>query len=956
MTAATDSRFRDPRADDWTPGPRQPLLGMYVLTGLVLCCVGSSAGELLYQGDLGLSAPHAGTINRCALKFPFHAQALEHLSAFDRCATGAMRIQGIVVLAVIGVFLFVAAALSVVVPSAELRRLARATSLDEIPGVSERFRALCAEAGLARRRLPRLHVAGPGLPVVSQAFTTALPWGRSLVVLPAKVAVARKDPDRFDPIVLHELAHVRARDVSLVSSVRGITWLTLPLVVLACVPGFLNSQGATIPGTVLAQAGLFVVITAVFAAGLLRLRELEADRQAAFWLGSSNGLRKVLSSGSPRSGARWRRITAWLLQPLERHPSPGARAGALRAAGVSADTSIVFPLAVGVVAAIVMSTASYLTFTLDLGGGSWPRVAASATVGSIVLGFGLTPGLLRQAVAARRAGVVARWWRPVAGTAAGLLIGLLATPTSLNGPALAVITGAGFEYEAVRVVLTVAAGAGIAALAAGLASLAAARAYRAERWWMEVAASLIVASTAAAVLWPIVSPATGDLERVYLVTVLPNLQWDWLAAPYLVVTLAMGVPLWLRNIRSDASGKTGSRRRVRAILAPVALPLGAAVIGTTLFLPHGLTHRGATEYEVLQVVAERWWICTLIGWVVFAVVAMGRGVPGLARAWVSAYAATLLASTELVLYGAAHHHTPDLSIFSKTVVTPSVWLFYLAVPMASLALLPRHPRAPGPRAWQLPAAAGLAAIAVAAAIIGLSGPLTTLSFGSVSQSSPRPRLPAPRLAVADSGRVLTTAAASAVVGDVSAALSGTWTGHQSVTTSTPVATRAPSPPVNPAACGPLAREDFLNDLSRPLVKAVGQYKAVPGVVPIGTATLDVVVSTYPKPVPSVMFTAGSRDLRACHGFTITDPAGTFIFTVRDSPPLHLQFPSWRVVFSLVHENTQTTVTWIAVGVGHNLVLISQDTIAIGTLLPPQQAAINAALNATLHGLSHATRS
>jgi hypothetical protein len=519
-----------------------------------------------------------------------------------------------------------------------------------------------------------------------------------------------------------------------------------------------------------------------------------------------------------------------------------------------------------------------------------------------------------------------------------------------------VISGAGFEYEAVKVLLTVAAGAGIATLAAGLATLAAAWPYRADRWWMGTVASLAVASTAAAVLWPIVNPATGGVERIYLVAVMPGLQWRWLAAPYLAAALVMGVPLWLQKIRQDAPGRAGMLRRARAVLAPAALPLGAAVIGVTLFLPHSLTARGATEYGVLRVVAERWWICTLIGWVVLAVLAVGRGVPGLARAWISAWVATLLAGAELVLYGVSHHHAPDLSIFSNTVATPSVWLFYLAVPTACLALLPARPQE-GSRRWLLPAATGTAAIVVAVAVISLAGPLTTLLFGSPSsQSNPHPGHSSPPLAAPNPERVLTAAAASSVIGDVSAALSGTWTGHLTVTTRFAIAASAPVPPISPAVCGPLAREAFLAYLPpQPLVRAVGQYKAVPGVVPIGNATLSVVVDSYAKPVPATVFTAAGRDLQACHGFTVTNPAGTFIFTVRETLPLDLRFPSWHVVFSLLYKNTHTSLTWIVVGAGHNLILITQDTNAFGTLLPPQQAAINAALNAALFGLSHTPR-
>jgi hypothetical protein len=98
-------------------------------------------------------------------------------------------------------------------------------------------------------------------------------------------------------------------------------------------------------------------------------------------------------------------------------------------------------------------------------------------------------------------------------------------------------------------------------------------------------------------------------------------------------------------------------------------------------------------------------------------------------------------------------------------------------------------------------------------------------------------------------------------------------------------------------------------------------------------------------MPVALFTAAGRDLRVCHRFTVNAPAGTPIFTVRDRHPVHLRFPSWRVVFSTVYKNTQSSETWIIVGAGHNLILISQYTGAFGTLLPPEQAAITAALNA-----------
>ena len=788
--------------------PPRPLLGMYALVGTVLCCVAACAGQIFFQGDLNLSAGYSGVIDQCAIKFPI-VGTLENVRGLDRCAAGATRGEGYFILGVIAAFLVAAAALSVLVPWAELWRLRRAAPLEEIPGVMARFGSLCAEAGLRGRRIPRLQIVGPGRPVVRQAFTTAPPWARPLVVLPAKVAVSREDPHRFDPVVLHELAHVRARDVSWVSSVRGVTWLTIPVIVLACVPGFLNSQATKIADTVLIQAGLFVVITAAFAAGLLRLRELEADRQAAGWLGSGEPLGRVLGAGVTPARGRWHGIAGSLRRPLERHPSVSVRIAALRGPLGAVDTDFVYPLAVGVVAALAMNTAYYLTSIFDYGGGGWPPTRASAGVGSIVLGAGLTPGLIRRAVAARHAGKVVSWWRPVAGTAAGLLLGLLVPPSTLPGPDLAVLSGQGLEYTAVKVLLTVLAGAGTAALAAGIASLVAAGEPHRGGKWLTAWVSLAVSCTAAAALWPIINLATGEIERLFLATSLPGTQWRWLALPYPATALLLGLRLRLP--------------RIRTLMAPLAVPACAALIGTTLFLPHSLVHRSAGQDIIVRVGIERWWLCTLIGWIVLAILALSGGVPELARAWVSAWLATLLAGAELIIYGAFHGHRPGLAAISLAVATPSAWLFYLGIPTTCLALLRiRPPGAPRPQ-WLAPIGTSMSAAAVVLTVVGLSSPLDSLTIGNPPPSAP-PTPSAQVLVPADPGRVLTAAAARLVISDVSAALSPLWASQTSGTAGA-ASTRGSSPPaINPAVCEPLARFGFVRSLPTALADATGQYK------------------------------------------------------------------------------------------------------------------------------------
>ena len=205
------------------PSQTRPLIGMYALLALAVGCVGASAGELFFNGDGTLSTPFESAENRCLLSYPLAV----HLQQLDRCQEGSYRSQGLFVLGCVGGMLLLTAALMLIVPWLDRRRLARTRQFTDIEGittaVTARFGALCDQAGLTGRRRPRLVVAA-----VPEAFTIALPGGQPLVVLPVTIALAWAQPGRFDPVVLHELAHVRARDVSLVSSVRGIAWVTIP--------------------------------------------------------------------------------------------------------------------------------------------------------------------------------------------------------------------------------------------------------------------------------------------------------------------------------------------------------------------------------------------------------------------------------------------------------------------------------------------------------------------------------------------------------------------------------------------------------------------------------------------------------------------------------------------------------------------------------------------------------
>ena len=106
-------------------GGASPLAAAYGLVFTVIACVGVSAGQILFAGDRTVSASATGVIDRCVLKFFPSAAALGNMPDFSRCAAPAYRYQGLFVLGAAVVVMAAAAALTVIVPRADLRRLRR---------------------------------------------------------------------------------------------------------------------------------------------------------------------------------------------------------------------------------------------------------------------------------------------------------------------------------------------------------------------------------------------------------------------------------------------------------------------------------------------------------------------------------------------------------------------------------------------------------------------------------------------------------------------------------------------------------------------------------------------------------------------------------------------------------------------------------------------------------------
>src|SRR5450756_183468 len=479
-----------------TPPQTRRLWWMYLLVVLALAAMGSGAAQAwVITHDGGASASSA----RCLLGHGVPDSEVAALAADPE--TGSMKALSVIISECVGpldrpqAVAMVAGA--VLVPAAAwllmltgglgLRRRLRGRRRDlaeaaEGQAAAVRFEAWCDAWNLTGRRRPRLLLADPGRGT-GTAFTTGLPLGRPVVVVP--VAFAYGDQAAFDFVVLHELAHVRSRDLTWASSVWWAGWLSVPALLLAVSP--LISR----PSRLLSDYGSALVLAAVLSAALLvlrasllRRREHAADQHAVVALGGTAPLAGALGqrSGGRRDGGRGRlRLAASEARSLVAvHPAPAARIGAVTEVLDRAEGGFAVTAAAGVLAMFgyqcLVTAVSYFR-----GGAAVSGVPARLllAVPCLLWAWVVVPAWARRAAAAAAACSPAGWAGPVCGAVLGLVAGYCAqvpgTPIAV-GP----LAFSGHLPLIIAVLAIVTAGAGV--LAAGAASLAGAAVGARPRW------------------------------------------------------------------------------------------------------------------------------------------------------------------------------------------------------------------------------------------------------------------------------------------------------------------------------------------------------------------------------------------------------------------------------------------------------------------------------------------
>jgi Zn-dependent protease with chaperone function len=255
------------------------------------------------------------------------------------CRAGGERVEGLWALLGIGVLAVVAGAMYWAQPwwYRRHRRLVPLTS-EEAPKVIERLEQLRGRTGVG----PVTWLQQP-LNFTPSAFAFGRIRRRMVAVSGGAVVAQARQPAVFDAIVLHELGHIRNRDIDQTYLAVAIWWA---FVVAALLPmaGLLISGKLGPAPSLIWRAVVLVLLVYLLRNSILRSREFDADARVAE-LDPDTSLGQVLADQPPRRGRQiWH--LGWL------HPSGHDRAAALVDPGPLYRCGFWDGLAIGLVAAM----------------------------------------------------------------------------------------------------------------------------------------------------------------------------------------------------------------------------------------------------------------------------------------------------------------------------------------------------------------------------------------------------------------------------------------------------------------------------------------------------------------------------------------------------------------------------------------------------------------------------
>jgi len=531
-----------------------PSTSRYIALITALLCTGLFVGDWVYNQVLGrhwikVVVDCAGqavqtTLHRRVPLPPVQAEITQQ--ALQARCRGAAEI-GRAIFALGGVGVAAACGLVIIYLAPVLvRRRRRLRPLDPpLHEASHRFAELAARSGL--RRAPR---AERGSARQRDGFSYGSP-GRPRVVLPPAVAVRWRDRELFEPLVLHELAHVRHRDVALAWLARSVWYAVAPLVAVPIVMTLLSGDRSILADFAWRAALLGLTVLLVSTA-LLRSREHDADLRVGMMAGSADALIAMLRNmPAHRPRSQLRQLTA-------RHPTPSQRVLILQNPERAADLMFVDGFTPAFLAALLLPLVVNVLVIVYTGTGRTGigELAATLLAGAL-LGGSVGVGVWRRAIVGRIAGGSARIAPLACGVAVGLVLGQLA---SLANTGTGVTAGL---YQPAWLVLSAVLGAGATALSAGMGRLWADSISLKHRHSVVTASVVVSGLTFAAALW-IATSLQFELDnrgvafgRAWLVLTLPSASL--VAVTVALLALSAAGALWARGRRRTASARPGER-------------------------------------------------------------------------------------------------------------------------------------------------------------------------------------------------------------------------------------------------------------------------------------------------------------------------------------------------------------------------------------------------------------
>jgi hypothetical protein len=967
------------------PAPPR-LWWMYLLVVFALAAAGAGAGQAVL---VAYNLARFTTVDTCLAMHGISPAALlqsapsfQDVSQFTACSA-TVRQQQAVAMLIGAVAVPLAAWLLLVGGGLEMRRRLRRGRIEAAPSpaaraATERFEAWCDTWHLSGRRRPRLVLAAPGTGNV-EAFTTSLPFTRPLIVIP--LAYAYGEPAGFDVVTLHELAHVRSRDLVWASLVWWTGWVSV-LALLSALGPFLADPGRLSNQNNESLALAFLISTTVLLlrAALLRRRELAADRHAVDVLDDQDALLRALrhdpgavaGPGAPTGPGTGFRLARTVRRAFASHPAIATRAAADPASADRWEGGFAVSATAGLVA---MYTYQIISVVLvDLVGPASPdsRITDMAYVAAALLWAAIVvPAWARRTQNAGRSGAAPSWPGPLGGAVAGLLAGYFLEIPGATPPGISVLYP-GDVPVIVAGMLIVGAGAGTlaAALVCGFPDR-----LRNRHRLAALAGAVLAVSTALAAAWILLSDlvqaqknwGSGAMIRLFLTSFTLDGYWRFAT---LVLLTGLAPAAWAAKAPQEPGSVGPMPVRTRRWIAASAVLVG----GTAATLSEELRYAPSmSEDQTYLLRDQRYWICAAAGCVVVAAILLGRSqarAPSAGRRdfkslgnLPSALIAGLLAAglsgvaqwTAIGLWSHGMHmqllvesveEPPWLVLEATLVISP--WLIL----GAGLADRIRRPAAAASESTDVignPArhttlravlsTGAIVAIAAAALAGGVLSPLTgepddysgQVAASRLSQAQSDPAVPTPAPAPAfttkaapppggpDPGRPLDHAAVLKVLAGIPPLLP---TGLKLIANTPP-----PILTTKPAACGKLLADDNAAENALPETADATETYTLPARGAYeGIITMTLGMASFTGPAPD--FTTLHNEAVACRQYTTPYPhsdGGLSHGSFSDSKLTSLLYSGYEVFTQTAAHVRSAPVVSLGlteiVNVGHNAVEI-----------------------------------